>query len=955
VTGKAPGPPEDFGRYRIDRELGRGGMAYVFLAQDLKHHRPVAIKVLRPELAQALGAERFLREIEIAAGLNHPHILALLDSGEAGGFLYYVMPYVEGETLRDRLSREQQLPVDEALQIATQVAGALSYAHSHDVVHRDIKPENILLAGGEVVVADFGIARAITEAGGERLTSTGIAVGTPAYMSPEQGSAESQLDGRSDIFSLACVLYEMLAGAPPFVGPTVQAIQARRMTDPVPPLRTVRETVPADVEEAIVKALAKVPADRFATASQFAAALADAVRGARAETLTRRWLAWTAGGAVLATIASLALFLHARSSGPHPLDTSLIAVAPFDVHGSSLGAWGEGLVEYLSRSLDGAGAIQTVSPSIFLRRWSGRADPASALALGRRTGAGLVVFGSLVQGGRDSVRLRASLLDAFSGRSLGEVEVRGDTLSIDRVADSLAVSLLRELGHHRPVGSVRNLPFGAASLPALKEFLQGERFYRRSLYDSALVHHARAVALDSSFALAYRRMSLEVGWNPSTSGVFEPGDRYAFKAAALNHGLALRDSLLIAADSLFNAEVPESASFALRHRVFLTLNEAVSRFPGDPEAWQALGEARAHLDPFRIPSSILQAFDSAIALDSGFTPAYEHVLQYAVPLGDVDLARRYARAILTWNVQDPTLKLTAQLLDPTQSTSEAMTQLIDSVAVTPLFMAALYLGDWADSGETAVRLFRALPVGRRSLGGRYAWFADTLVWRRYLASDLLIRGHLREAYRVFPDPLFRDPLLDLALLNAVPAETVAAAIARSPALDARSWHRWLPWWLVRKDTAALARAVEQANRVARLSKSTLVRARARSWQSAAAGYLALTLGDSAAAIRDLRSMPDSLCECAVQKLTLAQLLEARREDREAGELIDRWHWWAGGAFFVLARLERARIAERAGDRELATRWYGYVTDVWHNADPELKGYVAEARAGLRRLGAEPRR
>jgi len=263
------------GRYRIDRELGQGGMATVYLAHDLKHERKAAIKVLRPELAQALGAERFLREIAIAARLNHPHILALHDSGEAGGLLFYVMPFVEGESLRDRLNREQQLPVDEAVRIAQQVASALSYAHSHDLVHRDIKPENILLAGDEVVVADFGIARAITAAGGEQLTSTGIAVGTPAYMSPEQGSGQPQLDGRSDVFSLGCVLCEMLAGAPPFTGPTAQAIQARRLTDPVPPLRTVRETVPPQVERAIVKALAKSPADRFATAVQFAEALGD--------------------------------------------------------------------------------------------------------------------------------------------------------------------------------------------------------------------------------------------------------------------------------------------------------------------------------------------------------------------------------------------------------------------------------------------------------------------------------------------------------------------------------------------------------------------------------------------------------------------------------------------------------------------------------------------------------
>src|SRR3989449_1776347 len=264
-------------RYAIERELGRGGMAVVFLARDLRHDRPVAIKVLRQEIAAALGAERFLREIQIAAKLHHPHILPLYDSGAAGELLYYVMPYVEGESLRQRLEREIQLPVEEALAITRQVAGALAYAHRHDVVHRDIKPENILLAGGEAVVADFGIARAITQAAGTRLTETGIPVGTPAYMSPEQASGGGPIDGRSDVYSLACVLYEMLAGEPPYTGPNAQVVIAKRFTDPVPSVRRLRETVPPAVDAATTRALAKAPADRFATAAQVAEALTPSV------------------------------------------------------------------------------------------------------------------------------------------------------------------------------------------------------------------------------------------------------------------------------------------------------------------------------------------------------------------------------------------------------------------------------------------------------------------------------------------------------------------------------------------------------------------------------------------------------------------------------------------------------------------------------------------------------
>src|SRR6266576_843194 len=248
-------------------------MATVYLAQDLKHHRKVAIKVPEPEVAVALGPERFLREIEIAAGLNHPHILPLYDSGEAATSLYYVMPYLEGETLRDRLNRERQLPIEDALRIAREVADALSYAHDQDVVHRDIKPENILFQAAHAVVSDFGIARAITAAAGGSLTATGIAIGTPAYMSPEQATGSPHVDGRSDIYSLGCLLYEMLAGEPPYTAPSAQVVIAKRFTDPVPSVRRLRETIPPAVDAAITRALAKAPADRFLTAGQFAEAL----------------------------------------------------------------------------------------------------------------------------------------------------------------------------------------------------------------------------------------------------------------------------------------------------------------------------------------------------------------------------------------------------------------------------------------------------------------------------------------------------------------------------------------------------------------------------------------------------------------------------------------------------------------------------------------------------------
>jgi serine/threonine protein kinase/Tol biopolymer transport system component len=282
-------------RYLVERQLATGGMAVVFLATDRKHQRHVAIKVMRPEIAAALGAERFLREISIAAVLQHPHILTLIDSGEADGLLYYVMPWVDGESLADRLARERQLPLEDALRIAAELVNALSYAHAHGVIHRDIKPDNILLSGGHAFVTDFGIARAVGVGGGDRLTDTGIAVGTPAYMSPEQALGLPDVDGRTDIYGVGCVLYEMLSGEPPFTGPTPQAVIARRLNQPVPSVSVIRPTVGPALDGVLRKALAREPVDRFASAAEFAAALSTSLAAPQLTgTRVRRAMVWLA-------------------------------------------------------------------------------------------------------------------------------------------------------------------------------------------------------------------------------------------------------------------------------------------------------------------------------------------------------------------------------------------------------------------------------------------------------------------------------------------------------------------------------------------------------------------------------------------------------------------------------------------------------------------------------------
>ena len=300
-------------RYRIDGELGAGGMAMVYLAHDLRHDRKVAVKVLRPELAAVIGAERFLAEIKTTANLQHPHILPLFDSGQVDGTVFYAMPLVEGESLRERLDRVKQLPIDEAIRIACEVADALDYAHRHGVIHRDIKPENILLHDDRAQVADFGIALAATKTeGGSRMTETGMSLGTPHYMSPEQAMGARDLDARADVYALGCVLYEMLAGEPPFTGPTAQAIVARVMTEEPRTLTGQRKTIPPGIEAAVFTALAKLPADRYSTAAEFAADLKNPagtkMRTGVQQVATVGKRGWLAGaGVVVAALAVGAL------------------------------------------------------------------------------------------------------------------------------------------------------------------------------------------------------------------------------------------------------------------------------------------------------------------------------------------------------------------------------------------------------------------------------------------------------------------------------------------------------------------------------------------------------------------------------------------------------------------------------------------------------------------------
>ncbi len=952
-------------------------MATVYLAQDLKHHRKVAIKVLEPEVAVALGPERFLREIEIAAGLNHPHILPLYDSGEAATSLYYVMPYLEGETLRDRLNRERQLPLEDALRIAREVADALSYAHDHDVVHRDIKPENILFQAAHAVVSDFGIARAITAAAGGSLTATGIAIGTPAYMSPEQATGSSRLDGRSDIYGLGCVLYEMLAGEPPYTGPTAQVVMAKRLTDPVPSVRRLRETIPPAIDVAVSKALSKAPADRFVTAAQFAEALTPSVTGPVRLRLTARRI--LAAGAVTAAVGVVVLTVIRWRAGVGPvLDPNLVAVAPFDVLDPKLDLWHEGLVDVLSRNLDGAGPLRTVSPTVVVRRWSGRADPTSAEELGRRTGARLTVFGNIVGAGLDTVRISASILDVASGNVVAQVERRDLTARMDRLSDSLTVALLRELGQTRPIAAVRLSSFGSTNLSALREFLRGEHFFRSLALDSALAHYRHASALDSTFAPALRRIYLTLWWQGRQDSVWVT---YAFRAAAHNHNLAPRESLLVTIDSLAAAiygagwyKAGGTVVWNAGRRVHRMLDEATRRYPEDPEIWYELGEARWHFG-FGPGGSVTQqqireAMDRAIALDSGFAPAIvSHTIECALRSQDVAAARRYTRAYLALGRAADYFPVVAYIEDQLVDDRSAARQ-GDSIAAAmsgeQLLNTWFTLAGWPDTAEVAVSLARRLTEPRvvAIFGG------DSSVAITELAYTLAYRGHLREA--LLASGRQRPPWLvvEAALVGTIRPDSAASEFARW-LRDGANWFGLddtplaLPWWTSRKDTLALLAFLRRADEIERLAPG---RGKAELWKhhnpwldwrysaAAARGYLALARGDTGEALDRFVALPDSLCPgCGYQRLASAQLLEARGREREAASLLDREIGPSPPSLNdPVWALERARVNERLGNRAKALASYSFVAAVWMHADPELQPYVAEARAALKRLSTEPR-
>jgi eukaryotic-like serine/threonine-protein kinase len=684
---------------------------------------------------------------------------------------------------------------------------------------------------------------------------------------------------------------------------------------------------------------------------------------------------------LLATMGLVAiggyLAAFSRPDPPVPeLNADLVAIAPFDVFDSTLAFWREGMVDLLSRDLDGAGPLRTVPQTVALRRWRGRGDRGSAEAFGRSTGAGVVAFGSLLRKGRDSVTLRATLVDRARKGAEPDLEVSGEAARLGELADSLGIEILRALGRTRPIGAVRQVTIGSRSMPALKAFLLGEQFYRKGLWDSALVAYDRAIARDSGFTLAHRRMGMVLGWHSPTWRTFEPADSYTYRAARQNHGLPVRDSLLVAAAALDLAADDATngdSLLAQRKEARVALETAARRFPGDPEVWYSLGESRNHSQSPWIPARALEAFERAIVLDPRFGPAYEHTIQLAIQLGDPDRAHRYAVAYVELEPSGGSteeVRLSERMLSRSTETDRA----IATASAGALFRAGLeHLGSWPDSAETSIRLLRELATGRHDTAGTAPWVADPQMWLKYLAGALAFRGHLKASFEAY-EPLvtkpdtnpwtnFADPLPDLALLGVVPSGYDAQIFRKAVRPDG-AWSTdpyftevyllGLPWYLAKGDTGSLARYAQRAEAAGRHPESPILELRSRYLGRAAKAYLTLARGDSAGALRAFQRLPEDLCvvnACSFQKLTEARLLRARGANRAAGELMDRWLWSLGPSpFFVLGTLERGHIGEELGDREKAARAYRFVADVWRRADPELQPYVTEARAGIARVG-----
>jgi serine/threonine-protein kinase len=910
-------------RYRVEDECGRGGTSVVYRARDVTDERLVAVKVMRPELSSATGGERFLREVRIAQALQHPRIAALLDFGELNGVLYCVFPFIEGETLRRRLAREGALPVDDALRLTREVGEALAYAHQRGVIHRDVKPENILLSDGHAVLSDFGIARAIVVAAGDRVTDSGVAVGTPAYMSPEQATAEAVLDERTDQYALAVCLYEMLAGSPPFVGRTSQAIIARQVAEPPPPLEIVRPTAELGVVAAIERALAKLPADRFDSIDAFLRALDARDTRPRRGAPPRRWHAVISTAALL---GAAALWLLLR---PPALDPSRVLVFPARTIGTGVPA-GTGL-----RIADAIQvAVEHTEPLRWIPAWENldaavRADPGRLQAdearnLARRRGARYYVLSALeVSGPRTQVVIW--LHDAAGDSVLTQVSASDSTGTLP--ATALAIGALPRLLAKMldPTARVDLSPLTDRRLPAIVKLFEGEEAYRTARFAAAFGFYRAAVAEDSMFAYAALKGAQAASWLNQLEDAIDLVHRARATAPLLP---------------------PKYRPYLRGIEAYLDgrADSAVAGFQGAlaadrywAEAATALGEVYYHLLPnaTALDSLAEASFARAIAIDSLFVPPLFHLAEISLRRRESAQGARYIdrmRRVGADVARTRHLAVMARCADGSMAPADwealARVSANDAMLAAREVAAAGRLPACAVDGMRVVLRDPDAPAG--------------VVWAAVLGlhGSLVALGRTADAVRLLDSAStsISTKALAFALIDVYADSAFQPLAAQAEAFGrekfgpnyetAKPRSAWaFGVWEAWKHNGPTLEAV--AARLADLAQQSGAPVHALAAASLAA-HVALVRGDTTEAIRRFTPMPpvaprDSLAweflePMAADRMTLAQLLLARGRAREALDVLSIFDHPAPVAYFAFVRrsLElRVRAATLLGRSSVA--------------------------------------
>jgi serine/threonine-protein kinase len=965
-------------RYRLERELGQGGMALVFLAQDLRHDRPVALKVLRPEMATPLGTDRFLREVRIAGQLRHPHILPMLDSGTAvgGGFRlpYYTMPVASGQTLRT-LAARGPLPGAVAVGLVREVAQALAYAHRAGVIHRDIKPDNVFVEDGHAVVADFGIARAMTPTGSDRLTSTGVALGTPAYMSPEQLVGVGELDGRADQYSLGCILAELLTGVPPFPAPTMQGSLARRLSEAPGFAAALPAGMSPEIAAALDRALAPAPADRYPDMAEFSEALAAAAPPPLPSRSTGRWLLVASVTGLVAVLAILASRTRPIAAPPPEAlpATRALAILPFEVRGGPDYAYlGPGLVDLLGTTLDGVAGLRTVDARALIRA-AGDAplDDRASDELARRFGASFYIVGDVLEaGGR--LRVAAALHRVGDAAAVARASAQGRADALFEVVDSLTVSLLTAWGEadSRVSGLAART---TTSLPALRAWLDGEAALRALRFEEGAAAYRRAVEADSAFALAWYRLSITAEWLVQSDLAHESAER----AVRLANRLPARDSLLLVAMRAGRRGDIETAEPIYRR--------LVGANPEEVEAWLQLGELLFHYGPSRgrRADESREAWRRVGELEPDLVAPIVHLARLAARagrVGELDSLRRTLAALragspVTEAVRSDLLEVETLQAFATRDTAAQARVLAELAGASDLtvVLTAWAVASWTDDLAGAVRVTNHLAAPRRApviravgevLAGaleaaRGRW---TEARRRFAAAEELHSplGAQYAAYYALAPIGIAPESEALSLVAAIPDPALADTSPESLDLGAYFTIPYRAPALVRRylqglaaATVSPAAALEVAAEVGRAP----ARIGSPGPEMLAAGIrseVEWRRGGVEAARAAIASAPphawygDAISSVFIsgprERWRMAEALERLGRPTEAAAW---YHTFSDRAIYdvvFLAPAERrlAQLAEQQGGSAEARRHWARFAALWKDADPALQPLVAEA-------------